>query len=37
LKNRRAEQILPGGLVPVDRGGGEDRGWEGEYTVYKHM
>jgi hypothetical protein len=36
-ENRRAEQVLPRGLVPVGGGGCEERAWEGEYTVYTSM
>jgi hypothetical protein len=36
-ENGRAKQVLPGGLVPVEGGGGGERAWDGEYnanTVY---
>jgi hypothetical protein len=32
LKNRKVEQVLSGGWVPVGGGGGRERVWEGEYV-----
>jgi hypothetical protein len=40
LENWKAEQVLPGGLEPVGKGGCGERVWEGKYganVVYTCM
>jgi hypothetical protein len=37
LENRKAEQVLPGALVPVGWGRRWGRVWEGEYSVHIYV